>query len=167
MSIKSRQERREALAEWAEIRKSRRFQKAERIKHHKETNVATHSEETAMYGRRICGWLKKHNVDVNEEDVVQACLLHDIGMTDEDVSGSSSWKKAYKHPERGEEIARKEYHANEVQCDAIKRHMWPICIIPPKSLEGWVVIAADKACSIHEVAGMTEDILGIGHKEED
>ena len=167
MSIKSRQERREALAEWAEIRKSMRFQKAERIKHHKETNVATHSEETAMYGRRICGWLKKHNVDVNEEDVVQACLLHDIGMTDEDVSGSSSWKKAYKHPERGEEIARKEYHANEVQCDAIKRHMWPICIIPPKSLEGWVVIAADKACSIHEVAGMTEDILGIGHKEED
>ena len=164
MNIRTRQERREALAQWAQIRKSRRFQKAERIRHHKETNVAAHSEETAMYGKRICGWLKKHNIKVNEEDVVQACLLHDIGMTDDDVSESSSWKKAYKHPERGEEIARNEYHANDVQCNAIKRHMWPICIIPPKTIEGWVVIAADKACSIHEVAEMTEDALGIGGK---
>ena len=164
MRIRSRQERREALARWADIRRSKRFQKAENIQHHKETNVAAHSEETAMYGKRICGWLKRHHVDVSEEDVVQACLLHDIGMTDDDISDCSSWKKAYRHPERGEEIARNEYNANEKQCNAIRRHMWPICVIPPKSIEGWVVIAADKFCSVHEVSEMALDKLGAGNK---
>lgn len=130
---------------------SDRFKKARDIVHHHKTNIAGHSEKTAEYGKRICQWLKKHDIEVSEEDVVTACLLHDIGMTDDEVSSTVSWKKAYLHPRRGEEIARHEYDANEIQCNAIRRHMWPICIVPPRTREGWIVVAADKCCSIWEV----------------
>ncbi len=144
-----------------DILKSSRFEKAKNVTHHKKTSVAEHSKKTAEYGTRICQWLERHNVNVNEEDVVRACLLHDIAMTDDRVHSSVSWKKAYRHPKRGMQIAEEEYKANDVQLNAIRRHMWPICIIPPKSIEGWVVVAADKCCSIWE---LTHRIDGIERK---
>ena len=130
---------------------SERFFKAGEVRHHYNTSVADHSERTAAYAMRICSWLKRHSVRISEEDVVRACLLHDIGMTDEKVSGSVSFRKAYLHPKRSEQIAKNEFQANEVQCNAIRRHMWPICLIPPKFREGWVVMAADKCCSLWEI----------------
>lgn len=134
-----------------DILSSDRFHKAWNIRHHYSTSVAVHSERTAEYAMRICSWLKRHSVRINEEDVMRACLLHDIGMTDDKVSHSISFRKAYLHPVRSEQIAKDEFHANAVQCNAIRRHMWPICVIPPRYKEGWIVIAADKLCSLREV----------------
>ena len=133
------------------ITRSGRYEKAKGIRHHYKTSVARHSMRTAEYGRNICHFLKRRGIEVSEEAVVQACLLHDIGMTDDDVADCPSFMKAYRHPRRGENIARKEYLVNEITCNSIRRHMWPICIIPPKFLEGWVVVAADKCCSIWEI----------------
>ena len=130
---------------------SERFEKAKTITHHHKTNLAAHSRHTAEHAKRICRWLKRRGIEISEEDVVRACLLHDIGMTDDDVSESGSWRKAYLHPRRSELIARYEYNANEIQCNAIRRHMWPVCVILPKHLEGWVVVAADKYSSIIEI----------------
>ena len=159
--IKAARERRSKRIE--EILESRRYAKAQRIVHHKKTSVAAHSLRTAEYGSRISRWLNRHGIEVNEEDVVEACLLHDIGMTDDEVSSSASWKKAYRHPKKSEQIAREEYHANENQCNAIRRHMWPICIIPPKSIEGWVVVAADKCGSFDDlIEGAHEATEGEG-----
>ena len=129
---------------------SDRYERAETIRHHN-TSVAVHSRKTAEYGERICRWLKRRGVRISEEDVVRACLLHDIGMTEQNVHETVSWKKAYLHPQKGEQIAKTEYRANEIQRNAIRRHMWPICIIPPKYKEGWVVVAADKCSSIWEI----------------
>ena len=138
--------------ESVDILSSARFEKAGTVRHHITGNVAEHSRNTAEYGRRMCEWLNRHGIDVSEEDVVQACLLHDIGMTEDRVHDSAGWRKAFWHPRKGARIARDEYHVNKVQYNAIKRHMWPICIIPPRYKEGWVVMAADKYCSIRELS---------------
>ena len=133
-----------------DIVRSDRFLRAKTLGHHGKVSLADHSRRTAMYGRNICRSLEKRGIPVSEKDVVRACLLHDIGMTDLEVFDKVSWKKAYLHPTRGAAIAREEYRAGRIQCDAIRKHMWPICIIPPLYKESWVVLAADKWCSFHE-----------------
>lgn len=135
----------------AEIIDSERFRAAEAIPHHLAGNVAQHSLNVARESCRIAEWLNRHGAKVDVKDAVRGSLLHDIGMTEKEVFRSPSWKKAYSHPDRGAKLAREEYRANDVQEDAVRRHMWPICLIPPKHAAGWIVSAADKICSIKEI----------------
>ena len=87
------------LEDEKDILTSERFKRAEHIAHHN-TSVAEHSLKTADAAWRISSWLNKHGCKVNRRDAVRASLLHDIGMTEEAVHESASWKKAYTHPER-------------------------------------------------------------------
>ena len=89
-----------------DILDSDRFGRAQQICHHKKENVAQHSLRVASQGYRMAKWLDRHGIDVNTEDVVRGGLLHDIGLTEEAVSSSPSYRKAYRHPREGEAIAR-------------------------------------------------------------
>lgn len=141
-----------------DIVRSQRFEKAWNVPHHYEgRSIADHSLETAEYALRIARLLNEHGTPVNVEDAVRASLMHDIGMTVDEVFLSPSYRKAYSHPREGARIAWEEFGANSVQVDAILHHMWPIGFIPPHSLEGWVVVAADKCCSMHE----SKDAVGV------
>lgn len=140
----------EILRIGGDIIHSDRFRKAWETDHHVEFNVAAHSLEAAGYALLIARWLERHGVKVNEEDVVRAALLHDIGMTEDRVWRSPSYRKAYSHPKRGYQIARDEFGANRQQLEAIRRHMWPLCLIPPRHLTGWIVLTADKASASRE-----------------
>lgn len=143
----------------ADILQSDRFAKARRVRHHNEhCNIASHSLETTEHALRISRILERRGIMVNEEDVIRACLLHDIGMTEDGVFLSPSYRKAHSHPREGSRIARDEFGANDVQEDAIRHHMWPIGLIPPHSTEGWVIVAADKCCSLIEVQREIRDI---------
>lgn len=135
-----------------DILSSWRFSKAKTVPHHNQhCNIASHSVETAEYALGMARWLRCHKITVTEADVVRASLLHDIGMTEDEVFLSPSRRKAFSHPRESARIAREEFGANETQVDAIRRHMWPIGIVIPHHLTGWVVMAADKYCSICEV----------------
>ena len=152
----TKQEREEELLQsvqelGAEIIDSERFRAAGAIPHHLAGNVAQHSLNVAKESCRIAEWLNRHGAQVDVKDAVCGSLLHDIGMTEREVFRSPSWKKAYSHPERGASVAREEYRVNAVQEDAVRRHMWPICVVPPKHTVGWIVSAADKICSIREL----------------
>ena len=138
------------MKDGGDILDSERFRKAKTIPHHN-TNVAEHSLNTSEAALRICVWLKRRGIRVDQGEVIRACLLHDIGMTEEVVHHSVSWKKAYSHPRTGAQIARREYGVKKEQEEAIRRHMWPVCVIPPKNRIGWIVIAADKYSSIKEM----------------
>ena len=134
-----------------DIIRSERFAKARKVPHHRgKHNVAGHCMETAGYALLIARWLNRHGIAANERDAVRASLLHDIGMTEEEVHSSPSRVKARSHPLEGSRIAVEEYGANEVQADAILHHMWPIATSRPHGAVGWVVTAADKRCSMHE-----------------
>lgn len=142
-----------------DILDSPRFSKAKDVPHHNEhCNIAIHSVETARYALGMARWLRGRGVNLSELDVVRASLLHDIGMTEDEVFLSPSRQKAFSHPREGARIARDEFEANEVQVDAIRRHMWPIGIVTPHHAVGWVVLMADKYCSIQEVR---REIIGI------
>ena len=135
---------------------SKRFAAAKSVPHHsKNGNIAVHSLETAGYALLLARWLNQHGASVDERDAVRASLLHDIGMTEEDVFLSPSHEKGRSHPREGARIAREEFGANEAQVDAILHHMWPACsLIAPHSAVGFVVTAADKMCSLNEVRNL-------------
>ena len=136
----------------ADIIASERFAKAIEVPHHsKDNSIAAHSLETAECALRIARWLNRHGASVDEACAVRASLLHDIGMTEDEVFLSPSHTKGHTHPLEGARIAREEFGADDLQIDAIEHHMWPVCcIVPPHSAEGWVVTAADKLCSFNE-----------------
>ncbi len=129
---------------------SERFEKARSIPHHFDYDVAAHSLDAAECALLICRILKRLNIPVEQEDAIRASLLHDLGMTEDEVFLSPPSEKAYTHPEEGARIATEEYGANEVQIDAILHHMWPIGHIIPHHTSGWILVAADKMSSIRE-----------------
>ena len=149
--------------EGEDILESERFRKCEGIVHHKGTNVARHSMEVTEYALNL--YEKGHYPDTDVRDLVRACLLHDIGMSDGDVRDSVSFLKAYSHPRRSSEIAREEFGANAVQVNAILYHMWPICVIPPSSHIGWLLLRADKHCACGDVAGVIKGATAFFRKE--
>jgi len=132
---------------------SERFAKAKSVPHHsKEGNIAAHSLETAGYALRLARWVNQHGGSVSERDAVRTSLLHDIGMTEDEVFLSPSSVKAKTHPVEGARIAQEEFEATDEQVDAILYHMWPFCsIVPPHSTLGFVITMADKCCSLVEV----------------
>lgn len=154
------------IDEEKDILNSERFKRAGSIAHHN-TSVAAHSLKTADAAWRISSWLNDHGFKVNRRDAVRASLLHDIGMTDEAIHESVSWKKAYTHPVRGASIARTEFGARDDQVNAISRHMWPVCVIPPKHVIGWVVLAADKCVSMQEYLGPVRKRIAGRRKHRD
>lgn len=143
--------KRDVLMIGGDIVDSERFSMARRVPHHRgKHNVAEHSLETAGNALKISRWLNRHGVAVSETDAVRASLLHDIGMTEDDVFSSPSHVKAVSHPRESSRIAVEEFGANDVQASAILHHMWPIATSRPHGAVDWVVTFADKRCSANE-----------------
>lgn len=150
MTVDNEEIKKEIMRLGGDIIQSDRFKKAWDVDHHVDYNVAAHSLEAAGYALKIAKWFSARGVKVNKREVVRATLLHDIGMTEDRVHRSPSYRKAYLHPKEGYRIAEEEYSANRTELEAIRRHMWPVCLIPPVHLTGWIVLMADKASASRE-----------------
>ncbi len=152
--------RKDVMLMGEDIVSSERFDKARLLRHHtEEGNVASHSISTAEYALRMSRWLNRYGIKVNEVDAVRASLLHDLGMTEDEIFESKSSHKAYLHPEESTRIAFKEYDANVRQLDAVLHHMWPVAGKAPHSSEGWILVAADKVTSINEVRKRAQHMI--------
>ena len=58
----------------------------------------------------------------------------------------------FTHPVVALHNANKYYNLNNLEKDIIVKHMWPLTIVPPKYMEGYVVMYADKYCGFVETA---------------
>ena len=56
----------------------------------------------------------------------------------------------FSHPRTALKNAGREYRLSPREQDIIKKHMWPLTIVPPLCREAWIVTAADKYCSFLE-----------------
>lgn len=92
---------------------------------------------------------KKFNLDY--VSCARAAMLHDLFLYD--------WRKkqddrkglhAFTHPKTAYKNASKLFALNEKEKDIILKHMWPITIIPPKYIEGYIITLTDKYCALEE-----------------
>lgn len=121
-------------------------QEMKKYRQHYETSCFEHCYTAAYYCYLIC---KKYNLDY--KSATRAAMLHDLFLYD--------WRKrqpdrkglhAFTHGKIACENACRLFNLNEKEKDIIIKHMWPVTIEFPKSIEGFVLTFVDKYCAISE-----------------
>lgn len=109
------------------------------FRQHCDTSTFEHSYKVAYISYKIC---KKLNLDY--KSVARAGMLHDFYLYDWRIK--SSWHRwhAFKHGRFASINACKLFDLSNKEIDMIKKHMWPVTPIPPKSIEGFILTFADK-----------------------
>ena len=88
---------------------------------------------------------------LDEESLVRGALLHDFFLYDWHDKTAMPKAHAYLHPLIAYDNAKKEFKLNIIEKNIIQSHMFPIGIVMPKYRESWMVVMADKICTVNEV----------------
>ena len=96
------------------------------------------------------GLADKWHVDVDRRSMVRGALLHDFFMYDWHDPGNLRLLHGFTHAKEALSNARKQFELNEVECDVIQKHMFPLNIALPKYWETVLVSAADKISAVLE-----------------
>ena len=116
--------------------------------HHEDRSVYTHSLMVSLYSYKIAKFFK-----LDYKSAAVGGLLHDFYYKDWQVNMEK--KSIFKmhgfiHAKEALEnsnIFFKEY-MNEKVSNIILRHMFPLNILPPKYIEGWIITFVDKCVSL-------------------
>jgi uncharacterized membrane protein len=116
---------------------------------HHNSSIYDHVQDVAYFSYRICKLLK-----LDYRSATRGALLHDFFLYDwrnHDVPDLPRKKyHGIAHPAIAVENAKKNFSINEIEEDIIKKHMWPLTIVPPKYKESFIVSFADKYLSSKE-----------------
>lgn len=121
-------------------------QEMKKYRQHYETSCFDHCYMASYYCYLIC---KRYKLDY--KSATRAAMLHDLFLYD--------WRKrqpnrkglhAFTHGKTACENACKLFDLNEKEKDMIIKHMWPVTVAFPKSLEGFILTFVDKYCAMSE-----------------
>ena len=133
----------------ADILEDERLQKLARFTQHAGTSRLQHCLNVSYYSFLMCkvlGW--------DYRSAARAGLLHDMYFYDwrrkrcPGLSNHATW-----HPRVALDNARKMFPLNEIEKDAILKHMWPAWLGLPRYKETYIVTLADKICASMEAVG--------------
>lgn len=132
----------------ADIHNHDEFLKLKEYFHHN-SSIYAHVQEVSYLSYRICKFLK-----LDYRSAARGALLHDFFLYDwrnHDVPDLPREKfHGLAHPKIALDNAKKYFTVNEIEEDIIKKHMWPLTIVPPKYKESFIVSFADKYLSSKE-----------------
>lgn len=133
----------------ADILDSDNFQKTRDYIQHGTMPVYSHCIDVAKKSIAIS---KKLGINCNERELVRGALLHDYFLYDWHDKTRKNYQRlhGFYHPGIALKNADKEYKLTRREKDIIKKHMWPLTIVPPRCREAWIVTTADKYCSLLE-----------------
>ena len=100
---------------------------------------------------------KKLPFKFDERALVRGALLHDYFLYDwhkHDPANTHKNLHGFYHPGIALRNAERDFDLSDREREIIKKHMWPLTIIPPMHREAWVVTMADKYCSTLETLGL-------------
>ena len=116
---------------------------------HHNSSIYEHVQDVAYFSYRICKFLK-----LDYRSAARGALLHDFFLYDwrnHDVPDLHRKKfHGIEHPMIALANAKKYFSINEIEEDIIKKHMWPLTLIPPKYKESFIISFADKYLSSKE-----------------
>lgn len=149
-----------------DIYNSPQLQKLEQFEQHLKINRLQHIRSVAFLSFLISRKLK-----LNYVETARAATMHDLFYYDWREDDVSHKLHGLRHPSFALKNA---YYLcgtlTKKEQDIIKRHMWPLTLVPPKYPESFVVTMMDKYCAIIEMAYSMSDscreklnvILGLG-----
>ena len=131
------------------------YQKMKTFIQHGDTTCYKHCMQVSYYSYLFAKKLNKlFNLNLDEEAIVRAALLHDFFLYDwHDLPPEIRLTKmhGFIHPEKAKENAIKYFNVSDKEAHIIENHMWPLTIYRlPKYKEAYVVILVDKYCALSE-----------------
>lgn len=133
----------------ADILKSETFSYAATQTHHKRTDVASHSINTALVCIALFNILRLFHVHVNLAVLVVAALVHDFGILHRETKFSSRHECLHEHPQCSVRMLDEMYPDMDRRVlGAVESHMYPVVKIRPSSIEGWLLSLADKFAAV-------------------
>ncbi len=129
-----------------ELLKNKRVQEMKKYRQHFNRSCYEHCFFVAYVSYKIAkklGW--------DYKSITRAAMLHDFFLYD--WRKDDGWHKwhAFKHGKFALKNAIKEFNLTDQEKDMIKKHMWPVTIIPPRTKEGFLLTFIDKYCALMEL----------------
>lgn len=136
-----------------DILQSSNFHRMKRYLQHGSMTVNDHVLSVARYSIALDDILHAKS---SRKDLIRGALLHDYFLYDwhKPDAGNSHRLHGFYHPGIALRNALKEYELTPRERDIIKKHMWPLTMVPPMCREAWIVTTADKWCSLLETLHM-------------
>lgn len=131
-----------------EILRSKNMQREKRFIQHANVSTYDHSLHVAEMSLTLAHLFR---FKLDEESLIRGALLHDFFLYDWHDKTAMPKAHAYLHPLIAYDNAKKEFKLNIIEKNIIQSHMFPIGIVMPKYRESWMVIMADKICTVNEV----------------
>jgi uncharacterized protein len=117
--------------------------KLSQYNHHRGKTRLEHVKEVAylsfLWGKRL---------SLDSEAIVRGALLHDLFYYDWLHEGPRL--HGFRHHNIALKNARKITLLTEKEADIIKKHMWPLTVVPPRYMESLVVSLVDTFCSARD-----------------
>lgn len=133
----------------SDILDSENFRSTRNYIQHGSIPVQRHCIDVARQSMLISKFL---GVSCNEREMVRGALLHDYFLYDWHDKTRRDYQRlhGFYHPGIALKNADREYKLTMRERDIIKKHMWPLTVVPPLCREAWIVTTADKYCSLLE-----------------
>ncbi len=97
-------------------------------------------------------FLVSRKLGLDYVSTARAATMHDLFYYDWRHNDMSHRPHGYRHPHTALKNA---YYLcgtlNKKEKDIIRKHMWPLTLVPPKYPEAWVVTSMDKYCATIEL----------------
>lgn len=136
---------------WQEVRavcKESRVLQGRAFCQHGDTSVYQHSLHVTY---ESCLFAERYHLPVDYSALIRGALLHDYFLYDwHDKTHMHKRPHGFYHPRAALKNAMEDFALTEKEQNIIKRHMFPLTIIPPGCIEAWIVCFVDKVCSTKE-----------------
>lgn len=144
-----RREERQIRAEASDILESRNFKRMKEYIQHGDVTVNAHVLSVARCSIALSEYL---HIRCSRRELIRGALLHDYFLYDWHIPDEENPHKlhGFYHPGTALRNASREYRLTVREADIIRRHMWPLTVVPPGCREAWIVTAVDKWCSLLE-----------------
>ena len=130
-----------------DILESKGMNKEKKFIQHGNVSVYEHSINVTIECLKI---IEYTNIPVDIKSLIRGSLLHDYFLYDWHIPDKSHNWHGFIHANIALKNAQKDFKLNEIEKNMIKRHMFPLNIIPPKYREGIILCIADKIVATKE-----------------
>lgn len=141
----------------SDILDSDNFQSTRNYIQHGSIPVYRHCIDVAWQSIAISKLL---GIQCSERELIRGALLHDYFLYDWHDKTRENYQMlhGFYHPGIALKNAGKEYDLTPREKDIIKKHMWPLTVVPPLCREAWIVTIADKYCSTLETLKLRKGV---------
>lgn len=137
----------EAIARLSAYVGDTRLKRMRRYVQHGDISTYEHCLLVAYYSFL---WMRCLRIRCDEEELIRGALLHDYYLYDWHVKERWHRWHGFRHARFALLNAQRDFTLSEKEKEIIRKHMWPLTIIPPMCREAWIVNGADTFISLIE-----------------